>query len=264
MHLVCRSGGAVLDAACRADRIFPAISTVDAPSGFGKNARGDMGLAPVRAVAAAAGEQEQRVGEGPRRTQEEKSRETRRGIVEAAIAIIGEGGFSRMTTPAVARRAGVSRGALQYHFNSKEDLVSEAVYVISYRVNEDLGFERFAALPLAQRVSSVIDTYWSLYGSELFLSALEIVITSRFDRSFTTKLGDKFFGTLSSRDEEWIELFADTPLSVAERVTLRRLTLDVMRGMAMRVIISNRRSVENEVDLLKQIVLKRFEDALQS
>src|SRR5690606_31510307 len=108
------------------------------------------------------------------------------------------------------------------------------------------GFERFAALPLAQRVSSVIDTYWSLYGSELFLSALEIVITSRFDRSFTTKLGDKFFGTLSSRDEEWIELFADTPLSVAERVTLRRLTLDVMRGMAMRVIISNRRSVENE------------------
>lgn len=194
----------------------------------------------------------------PKRTQEEKSRETRRKIVEATIEIIGEGGFSRITTPAVAKRAGVSRGALQYHFSSKEELVSEAVYVISYRVDEDLEFARISAAGLPERVSVVIDKYWSLYGSDLYLSALEIVITSRFDRSFTTRLGDKFFGTLSNRDLEWIELFADTKLSVSERVTLRRLVLDVMRGMAMRAVISNRGSVEKEIGLLKDIVLDRL------
>lgn len=194
----------------------------------------------------------------PRRTQEEKSRETRRKIVEATIEIIAEGGFSRITTPAVAKRAGVSRGALQYHFSSKEELVSEAVYVISYRIDEDLEFGRIAAASLPERVSAVIDKYWSLYGSDLYLSALEIVITSRFDRSFTARLGDKFFGTLSSRDLEWIELFEDTERSVAERVTLRRLVLDVMRGMAMRAVISDRRSVEKEIGLLKKIVLERL------
>ncbi len=194
----------------------------------------------------------------PRKTQEEKSRETREKIISATIAMISESGFSGVTTPRVAELAGVSRGALQYHFSSKDDLVTEAVYEISYRVDEDFQLDKVATAPLPERISYVIDKYWSHYGSDLYLAALEIVITSRFDKGFTDRLGDRFFSNLSNRDLEWLELFSDTGASSEERVSLRRLVLDVMRGMAMRAVISNRAAGSREVELLKQVVLERL------
>lgn len=48
-------------------------------------------------------------------------------IVEAMRLSVAERGFSRSTFDHVARRAGVSRGLLHYHFGTKEQLLLEAV-----------------------------------------------------------------------------------------------------------------------------------------
>src|SRR3546814_13069479 len=62
---------------------------------------------------------------GRRRTQEERSAETRESLVAAAIEVLAEVGYVAATTAAIAERASVSRGAIQYHFESKTDLRSE-------------------------------------------------------------------------------------------------------------------------------------------
>ena len=58
-----------------------------------------------------------------RRTQEERSAETKKRLLEATIDYLNELGYNKTGTVEIARRAGVSRGALVHHFPSKHDLI---------------------------------------------------------------------------------------------------------------------------------------------
>ncbi len=57
-----------------------------------------------------------------REPRQERSRATRARLLEAAVACLAEEGTAGATVGAVARRAGVSRGAAQHHFPTREDL----------------------------------------------------------------------------------------------------------------------------------------------
>ncbi len=74
-------------------------------------------------------------GRDPR---QDRSRATRRRLLEAAVACLAELGWGGSTVSVVAERAGVSRGAAQHHFPTREDLFTAAV--------EHVAAERSAAL----------------------------------------------------------------------------------------------------------------------
>jgi AcrR family transcriptional regulator len=54
------------------------------------------------------------------------SQATRRRLLRAAAELIAELGWGRVTTRAVAARAGLPHGAVSYHFRGKQDLLIEA------------------------------------------------------------------------------------------------------------------------------------------
>jgi AcrR family transcriptional regulator len=51
---------------------------------------------------------------------------TRQRLLAAAAELIGELGWGRVTTRAVAARAGLPHGAVSYHFRGKQELLTEA------------------------------------------------------------------------------------------------------------------------------------------
>ena len=51
----------------------------------------------------------------------------KQSILESAAAIINEEGADYLTLDAVAKKAGVSKGGLLYHFKSKDSLIEELV-----------------------------------------------------------------------------------------------------------------------------------------
>lgn len=57
----------------------------------------------------------------------------RQGILEAALALVAEGGRQALTLEAVAARAGVSRSGLRYHFAAKEHLLTAVAQAIVAR-----------------------------------------------------------------------------------------------------------------------------------
>ena len=59
-------------------------------------------------------------------TRSRGSAATREQLLRAAAELIGEVGWGRVTTRAVADRAGLPHGAVSYHFSSKQDLLIEA------------------------------------------------------------------------------------------------------------------------------------------
>ena len=71
--------------------------------------------------------------EPTRREQQKKAR--RKQILQAALATFGEKGFNAANVSDVAARAGVSQGTIYWYFDSKDELLVQALLSIF----EDLG-----------------------------------------------------------------------------------------------------------------------------
>ncbi|MBV7294785.1 TetR/AcrR family transcriptional regulator [Corynebacterium sp. TAE3-ERU12] len=63
--------------------------------------------------------------------QQDRSRETRRKLLECTVEMLSTRGVQATTVSQVAEAAGVSRGAAQHHYPSREALIRDAVEKIS-------------------------------------------------------------------------------------------------------------------------------------
>ena len=99
-----------------------------------------------------------------RRAPTRKSEETRRRILEAALALFAERGFEATTMRDVASRAGVATGAAYYYFGSKDELVLE-FYRESQTLAETGAAARLGATAdLKARIASLLDAKFDQFG----------------------------------------------------------------------------------------------------
>ena len=168
-----------------------------------------------------------------RRTQDERSAETRTRLIEAAIGIIADAGYSAASTTAIARRAGVSRGALQHQFGTRYELLA----AVSGRLTQDMvslaGKRQSPAAPLDRRIKAIVTLYWRAYSSQTFLAVLNIRFGLTNDSPLRARLSRHYSDIYRSSDGPWLALFADTALSRERLVALRRVTLATLRGLAV-------------------------------
>jgi len=106
-----------------------------------------------------------------------RSVETRRRLIETAIAVFGELGFEGASTRLLAERAGVNLPAIQYHFGSKEGLYRAAVdHIAQYieermapvgaRVRKTLARKRISRRQLSSLLRELLDGFVLLvFGS---------------------------------------------------------------------------------------------------
>lgn len=116
-----------------------------------------------------------------RQPQQDRSRQTRRRLLQAAVACLTELGWTRTTVVVVAERAGVSRGAAQHHFPTREDLINAAVNHVSEVQLEELA-EQVAALPTdGTRRRAVVEMLLNLYTGPSFRAALHLWVAASTD-----------------------------------------------------------------------------------
>jgi len=61
------------------------------------------------------------------RPQQERAQATQAAIIRAAATVFGQRGYARTTLDVVAIEAGVTKGALYFHFDSKHDLANAVI-----------------------------------------------------------------------------------------------------------------------------------------
>lgn len=110
-----------------------------------------------------------------RQPQQDRGRATRSRLLESAVSALAELGWSGATVAEIAARAGVSRGATQHYFPTREDLFTAALeHMAEVRLAEI--FREASRLPAgrAHRTRDVVGLLVGLYTGPLFRAALQV------------------------------------------------------------------------------------------
>ncbi|MEU5884040.1 TetR/AcrR family transcriptional regulator [Spirillospora sp. NPDC047279] len=174
----------------------------------------------------------------PREPQQDRSRATRQRLLEAAIECLASVGWTGTTVTVVAERAGVSRGAAQHHFRTREELVTAAVeYGSDVRV--DQVRERLDALT-DERPSTldVLTLLGEMYTSPLFRAALQLWVAASSDeqlRAQVVPLEARFGREAHRLTVEALGVDESVP-GVRETV---QATLDLVRGLGLADLLTD-------------------------
>lgn len=118
-----------------------------------------------------------------------KSQRTRTRILDAAMRLFAEMGYHAATNAVIADAAGLTRGAMLYHFATREELVEAAISHIE--LHRARLFEQAASTPTPAGVDAAehaIDVYWSLLHEPPFLAFAELEAAARTDPMLAERL----------------------------------------------------------------------------
>jgi AcrR family transcriptional regulator len=124
-----------------------------------------------------------------RRTQQQRREATRNALMDATVECLVERGYAGTTTRAVSERAGVTPGALQHHFASKEELVAEAIGHLAGKLTAQLVEEGVPSAPSRRRVTErLVDYLWETLNGPLVAAVTELAVAGRTDASLRERL----------------------------------------------------------------------------
>lgn len=176
-----------------------------------------------------------RVGAEPK---QDRSRATRQRLLEATVRCLAERGWTAATVSVIAKEAGISRGALQHHFPTREALV---VTALEYMFEERTALvERTdaAAGSGAGRVHAVVHDLTELYTGDLFRASLQAWTAAAADaqlREVIEPLERRF----ARKAHAWAVLHLGVDDSDPHVRTLIQATLDLARGLALANVLTD-------------------------
>ncbi|MEU6987148.1 TetR/AcrR family transcriptional regulator [Streptomyces sp. NPDC046324] len=171
---------------------------------------------------------------------QDRSRATRQRLLEAAVSCLAEHGWAGSTVSVVAERAGVSRGAAQHHFPTREDLFTAAVEYVAEERSEAL--RTLPARDRREAVSALVD----LFTGPLFRAALHLWVAAAHEPQLHARVQE-----LEARVGRESHRMAVTLLAADESVPGVRETvqgfLDMARGLGLATLLSDDRARRDRV-----------------
>lgn len=170
----------------------------------------------------------------PHRTQVERTEDTRRKILDAAMSLIASKGYAGLRTADVAESAFVSRGALTHHFPSKDDLVVAVVEHVFQRASEQARGRATRARPTVdEAIKALLEDSQEFFFSELFLIALDLAIQGRLEGQ-ANQIGQISAATRLPVEQSWRSALIESGVPTDMADDLLWLTISIVRGLAVR------------------------------
>lgn len=109
-----------------------------------------------------------------------KSEFTRVSILEAVIENLADSGFAPLTLSKIARLAGLSKGAMQHHFEGKSRLIEAALhYIADTYINLIQDLDTLPSGSLSETRHQYIDALWDFINSPYYAAFVEIAIATK-------------------------------------------------------------------------------------
>ncbi len=174
----------------------------------------------------------------PRRSQAVRSGEMKHRILDAAFEVLKERGFAGFTTPEVARRAGVSRGAQVHHFPSKHELVTAAMeHVFGIALADGLRLAE-AAKRSGRPVEALIGDAQAFYFSDYFFVGLDMLLAGGKDPALKEAGIRVVRNYRRPVEQQWLAVMQELGLPARISEDLLLLTVSLVRGFGVRQLWS--------------------------
>jgi AcrR family transcriptional regulator len=165
--------------------------------------------------------------------QQARALETRRRLLDAAVDELLDHGYGGLTTPGVAARAGVSRGAQQNHFPRKIGLVAEAVRHLAHRQQLELT-EQLQDVPIGpSRTAAGLDVLFDQYSGRLFAAVVELSLAARGDSELRKVIRQEERNISRTMQETATTIFGPGFPETAELSSRWATVLSAIRGLAL-------------------------------
>jgi AcrR family transcriptional regulator len=192
-----------------------------------------------------------------RRSQKERRQRTQELVLDAAIELLFERGYVNFTTADVAERAGVSRGAQNHYFRTKNDLVLSAC-----RRAMAIAIENAKSMAAEARGSSDVLSYFIDQSRRFFLTpsyiaTIDLLVAARTDLALSEDYNQLIAATRESIDAIWMSVFDEAGIPHDQAFVLMSLTHNLMRGMAISRLWGTNPVVNDKlIDQWRQIILQ--------
>jgi AcrR family transcriptional regulator len=198
-----------------------------------------------------------------RRTQAERTAETRLRILKAAAQLIRRRGYARFRTAEVAAEAGVSRGAQLHHFPTKDSLVVATLEHVFEQAQMVSRRRAAAANRPRDLIEAVIEDAREFFFSEHFMVAIDIVLSTSTDQAVRKRILDISRKARRPVETAWAEALVANGVRAAVASDIVALTLGVVRGMALRTLWDNDPTWFEQLFALWRRMIKTFLEAEQ-
>ncbi|MDV9189486.1 TetR/AcrR family transcriptional regulator [Streptomyces sp. SR27] len=175
-----------------------------------------------------------------RNPKQDRSRATRQRLLEAAVACLAEHGWAGSTVAVVAERAGVSRGAAQHHFPTREDLFTAAVEYVAEERSQALREVRTD--DREQAVAALV----GLYTGPLFRAALHLWVAASDEEQLRERVTELEARVGRESHRIAVEVLGADESRPGVRETVQGL-LDMARGLGLATLLTDDRARRDRV-----------------
>ncbi len=176
----------------------------------------------------------------PKRTQVARRAETRRALLQAVVDCLLDYGYQKTTLAAIARKAGLTTGAVQHHFQSRNELMQAAIEEYLF-TTDPINLDAHTKDSLADRCMLLVKSYWQYFSNPRYMALWEIILAARHDEQLMSKI--KAWQARSVRNAEKFlpQLFPEFDLSADKIKSVQYFVTAQLRGLALLTSVDDRR-----------------------
>lgn len=180
---------------------------------------------------------------------------TRQRLLRAAAELIAELGWGRVTTRAIAERAGLPHGTVSYHFRGKQELLSEAAVTTVERAFSREELQQLGSVADVLRVTAARVTDLDAVDPVLSDLAQEVMLEARRDRALRDSMAAmarefrRLLAELVRAEQERGAIAGDAPPS-----GLATLIVAAGDGLFLNAVLDPELDVAEALDALRTLL----------
>ncbi len=161
-----------------------------------------------------------------------KGEETRAQVIEAAVDCVCEEGFAAASMNRIAERAGVTWGVMQYHFGDRGGLFSAVLEAGYVHLTKRLAEIEIEGSALRERVATLVDTGWDIFGAPMARACFEIILATRSEMALESASRDRLLAVAKELSESSGKLLAHAARRKRPPKKAQQVFVATLRGFA--------------------------------
>ncbi len=184
-----------------------------------------------------------------------QSSDTRQRLIDAAIDLLNQRGLAGTTFVDVAKRAGLSRGAIHHHYASRTELLEDVLEHIGAALRHEVRTQLDSAPGASPSLNTMVDFVWEQINNRAYLAYQQIRSGVRGDMADKTRLMRKMRSVTDAWTQAAGSLRTDSSMVNSE---LPRIVLAALLGASVTMQTAGAPSHDPDFqrfrDQLKQLI----------